>query len=63
MADVSTGSRPCAQLRHDPRLMVVASGPGAGTTAMLEMDRRSLCGHVVILPEAAGIVFQGGSRH
>ena len=58
--DVCAGSCPCATRRHDPRLVVVTGGPGAGKTAGLEMARRSLCGHVVILPEAAGIVFGGG---
>lgn len=58
--DTCAGSCPCAQQRHDPRLVVVTGGPGAGKTAVLEMARRSLCGHVVILPEAAGIVFGGG---
>lgn len=60
LVDVCTGSCPCAQRRHDPRLVVVTGGPGAGKTAVLEMARRSLCRHVVILPEAAGIVFGGG---
>jgi predicted ATPase len=39
---------------------VITGGPGAGKTAVLEMARRSLCRHVLILPEAAGIVFGGG---
>ncbi len=50
----------CLQDRHDPRLVVVTGGPGAGKTAVLEMARRSLCRHVLVLPEAAGIVFGGG---
>ena len=45
-----------------PRLLVVTSWPGADQTALLEMARRSFCSHVVILPEAAGIVFGVGSR-
>ncbi|USN51934.1 MAG: ATP-binding protein [Myxococcales bacterium] len=40
--------------------MVVTGGPGAGKTAVLEMLRRTLCPHVVILPEAASIIFKGG---
>lgn len=60
LVETCTGSCPCARQRHDPRLVVVTGGPGAGKTAVLEMARRSLCGHVVILPEAAGIVFGGG---
>lgn len=58
--EVCTGTCPCARRRHDPRLVVLTGGPGAGKTAVLEMARRSLCGHVAILPEAAGIVFGGG---
>ena len=45
---------------HDPRRVVLTGGPGAGKTATLEMIRQSLCDHVRILPEAAGIVFGGG---
>jgi len=45
---------------HRPRLIVVTGGPGAGKTAVLELVRRSLCEHVVVLPEAAGILFAGG---
>lgn len=43
-----------------PRLIVVTGGPGAGKTAVLEIIRKDLCEHVVILPEAASIVFGGG---
>jgi predicted ATPase len=39
---------------------VLTGGPGAGKTAVLELLRHSLCEHVRILPEAAGIVFGGG---
>lgn len=60
LVDACAGSCPSAQRRHDSRLAVVTGGPGAGKTAVLEMTRRSLCGHVVILPEAAGIMFGGG---
>ena len=42
------------------RLTVLTGGPGAGKTAVLELVRRSLCRHVKILPESAGIVFGGG---
>jgi predicted ATPase len=44
----------------EPRLIVVTGGPGAGKTAVLEMIRKQLCKHVVILPEAASIIFSGG---
>lgn len=38
----------------------MTGGPGAGKTAVLELVRHSLCEHVKVLPEAAGIVFGGG---
>ncbi len=54
----------CDRPHHDPRLVVLTGGPGAGKTAVLEMARRALCRHVAILPEAASIVFGGGfPRH
>ncbi len=58
--DRCTSDCACAEGKHDPRLVVVTGGPGAGKTAVLEMARRSLCRHVIVLPEAAGIVFGGG---
>jgi predicted ATPase len=45
---------------HLRRRIVLTGGPGAGKTAVLELVRRSLCTHVAVLPEAAGIVFGGG---
>ena len=52
----------CACRRvHDPcRFVVLTGGPGAGKTAVLEVVKRSFCEHVVVLPEAASIVFGGG---
>ncbi len=50
---------PC-NLVHHPRRIVLTGGPGAGKTAVLELIRRSLCGHVRVLPESAGIIFGGG---
>ena len=50
----------CRETRHEPRLVVLTGGPGAGKTAVLEMMRRGLCEHVVLLPESATIVFGGG---
>jgi predicted ATPase len=47
-------------LTHERRRIVLTGGPGAGKTAVLELVRRSLCRHVTVLPEAAGIVFGGG---
>ena len=49
----------CAQ-RGFRRKIVLTGGPGAGKTGVLELVRQSLCDHVVILPEAAGILFGGG---
>lgn len=50
----------CAEERHEPRFVAVTGGPGAGKTAVLEVVRRELCQHVVVLPEAATILFRGG---
>lgn len=49
----------CTEL-HPSRRIVLTGGPGAGKTAVLEMMRKTLCEHVQVLPEAAGIVFGGG---
>jgi predicted ATPase len=43
-----------------PKFVVLTGGPGAGKTALLEVVRRHFCEHVVVLPEAASIVFGGG---
>ncbi len=40
--------------------IVLTGGPGGGKTGVLEMVRRSFCEHVVVLPEAASILFGGG---
>ena len=45
---------------HPLKRVVLTGGPGAGKTAVLELIRQSLCEHVVVLPESAGIVFGGG---
>jgi len=51
---------PCTcDLLHTPRLVVVTGGPGAGKTAVLEVAQRELCRHVVVLPEAASILWRG----
>jgi predicted ATPase len=59
---VPRGTTPCGCRveTHSPKLVVLTGGPGAGKTAVLEMMRRCLCEHVVLLPEAATIVFGGG---
>jgi predicted ATPase len=41
-------------------LVVLTGGPGAGKTAALEVIQRELCPHVVVLPEAASILWRGG---
>jgi predicted ATPase len=49
----------CKEVHH-PHRVVLTGGPGAGKTAVLEVMRRSTCPHILVLPEAAGIVFGGG---
>ena len=52
---------PCScQEHHTRRKIVLTGGPGAGKTAVLELLRKTLCTHMTILPEAAGVVFGGG---
>lgn len=46
-------------LDHPPKLVVLTGGPGAGKTAVLEVAQRELCRHVVVLPEAASILWSG----
>lgn len=62
VSSLATGSRPChcAVELVTPRLVVVTGGPGAGKTAVLELVRRSFCKHLVVLPEAASVLFSGG---
>lgn len=50
----------CAAQTHTPRFVVLTGGPGGGKTAVLEVARQSFCEHIVILPEAASIIFGGG---
>jgi len=50
----------CIELHHPKRRVVLAGGPGAGKTAVLEMMRKTLCEHVKVVPEAASVVFGGG---
>lgn len=45
---------------HPPKRIVLTGGPGAGKTAVLELMRKTLCEHVKVVPEAAGVVFGGG---
>jgi predicted ATPase len=46
-------------LAHEVRLIAVTGGPGAGKTAILEVAQRELCQHVIVLPEAASILWRG----
>jgi predicted ATPase len=55
-ADLRTAR--CA--KHVSRRIVLTGGPGAGLTSALEIVNGTVCEHVVVLPEAAGIVFGGG---
>ena len=50
----------CQKTKHEPHLIVLTGGPGAGKTAILELAKRHFCEHVAILPESASIVFGGG---
>jgi len=43
-----------------PARIVLTGGPGGGKTAVLEAVGRHFCEHVVVLPEAASILFGGG---
>jgi predicted ATPase len=54
-----TVSCPCDR-SHAPRLVVVTGGPGAGKTALLEVVQNTFCRHVLVLPEAASILWRGG---
>lgn len=49
----------CTQT-HTRKRIVLTGGPGAGKTAVLELARQYFCKHVLVLPEAAGILFGGG---
>jgi predicted ATPase len=40
--------------------IVLTGGPGAGKTAVLELLQQLVCEHVVVLPEAASMLFNGG---
>ena len=54
----------CAVKTHEPKLVVLTGGPGAGKTAILEFAQREFCKHVTVLPEAANVLWKGGfPRH
>lgn len=49
---------------HASKRIVLTGGPGAGKTAVLELVHQLVCEHVVVIPEAASILFRGGfPRH
>ena len=50
----------CSKPTHAPRLIALTGGPGGGKTAVLEVVQREFCEHVIVLPEAASILFGGG---
>ena len=50
----------CGETPHPPRRVVITGGPGAGKAAGLGVVHSLLGGHVVVLPEAAGILYGGG---
>ncbi|MGE0762575.1 MAG: ATP-binding protein [Bdellovibrionales bacterium] len=50
----------CTKQNHIAKMIVITGGPGGGKTAILEAAKRIFCPHVVILPEAATILFKGG---
>ena len=50
----------CTKQHTDPQRVVLTGGPGAGKTAVLGIIHHHFCQHVVVLPEAASIIFGGG---
>lgn len=45
---------------QNQKFIVLTGGPGAGKTAILELARRNFCKNLLIVPEAASIIFSGG---
>lgn len=45
---------------HAPRVVVLTGGPGAGKTAVLEVLQQEVCAHVMVLPEVASMLWNGG---
>lgn len=50
----------CKKKSHNPDLIVLTGGPGAGKTAVLEMAIKIFCKHVTVVPESASVIFSGG---
>ena len=61
-SQLARGSLPCtcSGFGSKPNVVALTGGPGAGKTAIMELASRSLCRHVVLIPEAASVVFGGG---
>jgi predicted ATPase len=54
-------SPPCkCHNEHVRKRIVLTGGPGAGKTAVLSLVHQFVCHHVVVLPEAASMLFLGG---
>jgi predicted ATPase len=45
---------------HPRKRIVLTGGPGAGKTAVLELAQQFFCKHLVMVPEAASLLFRGG---
>lgn len=45
---------------HPHKRIVLTGGPGAGKTAVLELAHQFFCKHLVMVPEAASLLFRGG---
>lgn len=50
----------CTLEDHPPLMIALTGGTGAGKTAVLELATRTFCKHIVVLPEAASIIFGNG---
>lgn len=58
---IPLGIHACECVRpHVRKRIVLTGGPGAGKTVVLELVRQYICQHMVVLPEAASILFGGG---
>ncbi len=60
--DPGPGVRSCGHSHEgvEPRFVVLTGGPGAGKTAVLGLARQRFCRHVLVLDEAASVLFGGG---
>lgn len=60
--DPGPGVRSCGHAHPgvEPHFVVLTGGPGAGKTAVLGLARQRFCRHVLVLDEAASVLFGGG---